>query len=60
MSEETEVQMLTCPKLHDSNIKNNNCGCRAAQRLRPALLKQEAWGQSLVGNLRSHMPHGMV
>lgn len=56
MSEETEVQMLTCPKLHDSNIKNNNCGTlQAAQRLR--LYATKAGGMGSIPCWESKIPH---
>lgn len=56
MSEETEVQMLTCPKLHDSNTKNNNCGTLlAAQRLR--LYATKAGGMGSILCWESKIPH---
>lgn len=47
LSEEIEAQTLTCPKLHDSNIKNNNCGTPlAAQWSR--LYASNAGGMGLI------------
>lgn len=58
MSEETEVQMLTCPKLHDSNIKNSNCGTfLAAQRLR--LYATNAGGMGSIPCRETKIPHAL-